>query len=92
MSTGTHSSRQATHGLQRLRLLVIIERIPSSHPYRLTPAGHRLALVYCRIHRRTLSPVLAAAFDDKVPPKLGRILHSLDHEVSKLREGQTLAA
>ena len=90
--TDAYGSRQATYDLRRLRLRGMIERIPSSHRYRLTQTGHRVALAYCRIHRRTLSPALAAAFDDKVPPKLGRILHSLDHEVSKLWEGQPLAA
>ncbi len=92
LSTDTHGSRQATYDLRRLRLRGLIERIPSSHRYRLTQTGQRIALAWCRIHRRTLSPALAAAFDDKVPSKLGRILHSLDDEVSKLREGQTLAA
>ena len=90
--TDAYGSRQATYDLRRLRRRGMIERIPSSHHYRLTQTGHRVALAHCRIHRRTLSPVLAAAFDDKAPPKLGRILHSLDHEVRKLWEGQPLAA
>ncbi len=90
--TEAYGSRQATYDLRRLRLRGLIERIPSSHRYRLTQTGQRIALAYCRIYRRTLTPTLAAVFDDKAPPRLGRVVRTLDDEIGKLWEGQPLAA
>ena len=87
-----YGSRQATYDLRRLRLRGLIERIPSSHRYRLTNTGQRVALAYCRIYRRTLTPTLAAVFDNKMPSKLGRVVRTLDDEINKLWERQPLAA
>ena len=90
--TEAYGSHQATYDLRRLRLRGLIERIPSSHRYRLTQAGQRIALAYCRIYRRTLTPTLATVFDDKTPSKLERVVRTLDDEINNLWEGQTLAA
>ncbi len=90
--TDAYGSRQATYDLRRLRLRGLIERIPSSHRYRLTQDGQRIALAYCRIYRRTLTPTLATVFDNKAPPKLGRVIRTLDDEIGKLWQGQPLAA
>ena len=92
LSTDTYGPRQATCDLRRLRLRGMIERIPSSHRYRLTESGQKIALACCRIYRRTLTPTLAAALDHKAPPRIGRSLHALDHEIGKLWQGRTLAA
>ena len=48
-----------TYDLRRLRLHGIIERIPRSHRYQLTPAGLRIALFFSRTYARLLRPVLA---------------------------------
>ncbi len=48
-----------TYDLRRLRLHGIIERIPKSHRYRLTPAGLRIALFFSRTYARLLRPKLA---------------------------------
>src|SRR5260370_35777962 len=48
-----------TYDLRRLRLHGIIERIPNSHRYRLTPDGLRIALFFSRTYARLLRPKLA---------------------------------
>ena len=70
----------------------LIGRMPSSHRYRLTRDGHRIALSCCRIYRWTLTPTLAAVFDRKAPARLGRIVRTLDDGIKRLWEGLPLAA
>ena len=48
-----------TYDLRRLRLHGIIERIPHSHRYQLTPDGLRIALFFSRTYARLLRPKLA---------------------------------
>jgi hypothetical protein len=56
---GTITSGQATYDLRRLRHHGLIERIPHSHRYRVTPDGHRRALFLTRTHHRLLRDGLA---------------------------------
>ena len=83
---------RATYDLGRLRLRGLIERIPRTHRYRVTALGHRVALCYCRTHRRVLAPVLAAVADDRAPPELGRLVRRFDRDVERLWEGRKMAA
>jgi hypothetical protein len=48
-----------TYDLRRLRLHGLIDRIPNTHRYRLTPTGLRTALFYTRVYARVLRPGLA---------------------------------
>lgn len=48
-----------TYDLRRLRLHGLIERIPSSHRYRVTDFGFRSALFLVRSYVRLLRPGLA---------------------------------
>ena len=48
-----------TYDLRRLRLHRLIERIPKTHRYRITPNGLRTAVFYTRLYSRTLRPGLA---------------------------------
>jgi hypothetical protein len=48
-----------TYDLRRLRLHRIIERIPRTHSYHLTPQGLRVALFFSRTYARLLRPKLA---------------------------------
>ena len=54
-----------TYDLRRLRLHGLIERLPHTHRYRLTPAGLRTALfftrAYARLFRSGLSQIIPAA-------------------------------
>ena len=65
---------------------------PVSHRYRVTQAGQRVALCYCRGQRRVLSPALSAVFDDKAPPALGRLVERFDDHIDRLWQGERLAA
>ena len=66
--------------------------MPRTHRYRVTALGHRVALCYCRTHRRVLGPVLAAVADDQAPPELGRVVRRFDHNIERLWEGRKMAA
>ena len=89
---GDYGPGRATYDLGRLRMRGLIERIPRTHRYRVTALGHRVALCYCRTHRRVLGPVLAAVADDRAPPELGRLVRRFDHNIERLWEGRKLAA
>jgi hypothetical protein len=56
-----------TYDLRRLRLHGIIERIPHSHRYQLTPAGLRIALFFSRTYARLLRPKLAQIMPEAPP-------------------------
>ncbi len=48
-----------TYDLRRLRLHGLIQRIPKTHRYDVTPAGLRIALFFSRTYARLLRPKLA---------------------------------
>jgi hypothetical protein len=48
-----------TYDLRRLRLHGLIERIPKSHRYDVTPTGLRIALFFTRTYARLLRPKFA---------------------------------
>jgi len=52
-----YASGHMTYDLRRLRLHGLIERLPHTHRYRLTPVGARLAVLYVRIYARGFRPV-----------------------------------
>jgi hypothetical protein len=56
-----------TYDLRRLRLHGIIERIPHSHRYQLTPDGLRIALFFSRTYTRLLRPKLAQIIPEQPP-------------------------
>jgi hypothetical protein len=53
------TSGQITYDLRRLRAHAIIERIPRTHRYQITPAGIRQALFLTRLNQRFLIPGMA---------------------------------
>ncbi len=48
-----------TYDLRRLRLHGLIERIPNTNRYQLTPRGLKTAMFYTRVYNRILRPGLA---------------------------------
>jgi hypothetical protein len=52
----TYSAGSMTYDLRRLRLHGLIERVPRSHRYRLTPTGAQVAMFYARLYTRALRP------------------------------------
>jgi hypothetical protein len=63
-----------TYDLRRLRLHGMIERIPKTHRYRVTPFGLRAALFFTRVHARLYRP-LVAEITTHAPPPFARLRH-----------------
>ncbi|MGP8001144.1 MAG: hypothetical protein ACLPKI_28050 [Streptosporangiaceae bacterium] len=59
MAPHTITPGQATYDLRRLREHGLIQRIPHTHRYQVTPAGLRHAMFLTRIHDRVLRTGLA---------------------------------
>jgi hypothetical protein len=55
-----YSASQMTYDLRRLRLHGIIERVPHTHTYRVTPEGIRVACFYTKLYHSLLGPLLDA--------------------------------
>jgi hypothetical protein len=68
-----YSATKMSYDLRRLRLHGLIQRLPRSNTYVLTPDGIRLAVFYQKLQNRLLQPLLDA---DK-PPAKPEIRHAL---------------
>jgi predicted MarR family transcription regulator len=75
-----YSTNQMTYDLRRLRLHGIIQRLPRSHTYRLTPDGIRVAVFYTKLHRRLFGPLLEADHPP-APIEVRRALTTIDHAI-----------
>jgi hypothetical protein len=53
-----YSSRQATYDLRRLKRKGLIQRVPATHRYQLTPLGGRVAVLFTKTYGRVLAPGL----------------------------------
>lgn len=91
---GTITSGQGTYDLRRLRHHGLIERIPHSHRYRVTPAGHRQALFLSRTHHRLLQGGLAELTEPcpDQPRRLRAASHAYDSAIEDLLTRAGLAA
>jgi len=65
-----------TYDLRRLRLHGILERIPHSHRYQLTPDGLRIALFFSRTYARLLRPNLPRSCPRRRPSQPHCARHS----------------
>ena len=69
LDPATYPAGRMTYDLRRLRLHGIIERIPRSHRYQLTPCGLRIALFFSRTYARLLRPTLAEIMPQAPPTR-----------------------
>lgn len=85
---------QMTYDLRRLRLHGLIERMPKTHRYRLTPFGLRIALFFSRTYARLLRPGLAslAPSTPSGNPRLRQAFEKLEGEIHRFCEGEKLVA
>ena len=90
----TYPIGRMTYDLRRLRLQGIIERIPHTHRYPLTPDGLRIALFFSRTCARLLRPKLAEIMPQAppVPSALRIAFDRLNAEIDACCEKQQLAA
>lgn len=79
---GLYTSAQATYDLRRLRLKRLIDRVPHSNTYVLTPDGLRWAIFYTKLHDRLLGPLLDAD-RPPAPIEVRRALSVLDRHVDR---------
>lgn len=92
-----YNSRQATYDLRRLRLKGLIERIPGTHTYQITPHGRAIATFFTRLATRIIVPGLTTLTASAQPPRqtpspLRVAWRNYDSELRKLIDGATLAA
>jgi hypothetical protein len=83
-----------TYDLRRLRLHGLIQRIPKSHRYDVTPAGLRIAPFFTRTYARLLRPKLAEIMPAG-PPGSSPLRSAFDHlqtEIDRCCEEQKLVA
>jgi hypothetical protein len=73
-----------TYDLRRLRLHGILERIPRSHRYQLTPEGLRIALFFSRTYARLLRPKLAEIIPKITPPIQTRLRTAFDRLTTEI--------
>jgi len=77
-----YTASQMTYDLRRLRLHGLIQRIPKTNTYTLTPDGLRVAVFYTKLHNRLLRPLVAAADQPPAPLQLRRALTTIDHVIA----------
>src|SRR5260370_9491582 len=86
-----YSRAQMTYDLRRLRLHGLIERIPHTNTYVLTPEGARVALFYTKTHGPLLRPLIPAADQAPAPIELRRALATVDRVIAGYADQARLA-
>jgi len=83
-----------TYDLRRLRLHGLIQRIPKSHRYDVTPTGLRIAMFFTRTYARILRPKLAEIMSIGPPDdsSLRAVFNHLQAEIDRCCEDQKLVA
>lgn len=87
-----YSMSQMAYDLRRLARKGIIERIPKSHRYQLTPQGRQLVPLCIKVHARVLCHGISDMHPDQVPNPLRRAWSSLDRQFDTLIADARLAA
>jgi hypothetical protein len=72
----------------------MIERIPKTHRYRVTPFGLRAALFFTRTHARLYRPVVSEVLAHAPPEERALARHSarIDEEIDKRVQRANLVA
>src|SRR6266542_4401900 len=85
-----YTVNQMSYDLARLRRNDLIERLPNTNTYVLTPDGQRVAVFYTKVHDRLLRPLLAADHPP-APPELRTALATIDRHVRNYADHARLA-
>lgn len=83
-----------TYDLRRLRLHGLVQRLPHTHRYEVTPSGLRLALFFTRCYDRLLRPGLASVLpaEATAPSLLRDSFRNLEAEMTSFVRNAKLAA
>jgi hypothetical protein len=76
-----YTTNQMAYDLRRLRLHGLIQRLPHTNTYRLTPDGQRVAVFFTKLHRRLLAPLLDAD-TPPAPIEIRRALAVIDNTIA----------
>ena len=90
-----YRAAQMTYDLRRLRLHGIIERIPQSQRYKLTPKGRRIAIFFSKLYTRLFLPGLGSLFDQasiSATKDMARTMQRLDHHIDSLMRSSDITA
>jgi hypothetical protein len=91
----TYTRARMTYDLRRLRLKRLIERVPHSHRYEITPLGRRIALFFSKAQARLFAPGLASLappHPDDPPVPLQRAWTRVDRALDQLTARARIAA
>ncbi|MFD0507848.1 hypothetical protein ACFQ0G_43970 [Streptomyces chiangmaiensis] len=88
----TITAGQMSYDLRRLRAHGIIQRIPRTHRYQLTPTGHEQALFLTRVHNRLIRTGLADLADPAQPTALRTATRAYDKAIDDYLQRAGLAA
>ena len=86
-----YTVNQMSYDLGRLRLNGLIDRVPDTNTYVLTPEGQRVAIFYTKVHNRLLRPLMAAN-KPPAPLEVRQALKVLDHAVIDYIDEARIAA
>jgi predicted MarR family transcription regulator len=76
-----YTSAQMSYDRRRLRMHGLIERLPHTNTYTLTPDGIRVAIFYTKLNHRLLGPLLTADHPP-APIELRNALRTIDHAIN----------
>jgi predicted MarR family transcription regulator len=80
-----------SYDLRRLKLHGLIERLPYTNTYTVTPDGIRVAVFFTKLQRRLLEPLLAAD-RPPAPPELRNALATIDRTIKEYVTNARLGA
>jgi hypothetical protein len=86
-----YTASKMSYDLRRLRLHGLIQRLPHSNKYLLTPDGIRVAVFYTKLQNRLLRPLLDAN-QPPAPIEIRRAINTLEHAVNDYAHAARLAA
>lgn len=77
-----YGTNQMSYDLRKLRLHGLIEKLPGTDTYQLTPEGIRTAVFYTKVRTRLLGPLLDTGHQPPSPIELRRALTTIDHTIT----------
>ena len=81
-----YTQTQATYDLRRLRLKGLIDRVPKSHRYRVSPEGLRICLALTKLYQRVLMPAVSLYRGQPTSAQIERTQLALQRHLAALNE------